>query len=95
MSEEKEETPKPAAITPLADARKKAEQEHIDMAKKMFDDDPELWRDAVIISPAAGNVTYPGHLSLHELLGAIEAAKFDILDGFDDDDDEDDENGND
>lgn len=70
-----------ASVHSLGDARKKAEDEYIESVKKMIEDEPELLRDVIIISPALDNIILPPHYSEQEAVGAIEMAKMNILFG--------------
>lgn len=70
-----------SVVPSLEDASKKAEAEHISKVKQMFEAEPELWKDSIIISPSLDNIIYPGHLNDYELLGMLEVAKFNVLTG--------------
>lgn len=96
MSEEQEpKRPSIAAVHSLDDARKKSEEEHINFIKDLFEKDPQLLNNAIIISDSTehGGVIMPPHLNEREIVGMLEMAKFDVMwpDDEEDDDDEDDE----
>lgn len=79
----------------LEDARKKAEKFHAQSILDMFAQDPDLLKDAIIISPGIDSVIYPPGMSDYEVVGSLEAAKLTVLLGDDSEDEEDEEDEDD
>lgn len=66
-------------VSNLSDASKKLEEEHATKVKKLFEEHPEIAKDALIISPGGQVTLTPEYMSTTSIVGILEAAKFGVL----------------
>ena len=69
----------PSKVSNLSDASKKLEEEHAAKVKQLFEDNPELAKDALIISPSGQVTLTPEYMSTTSIVGILEAAKAGVL----------------